>query len=65
MIIHRKKKYQIIGTPKSIGQTKIVGDLILEKHIDKICVEGQNVAVVLGRRSFSAVLYSFQQMLMR
>jgi hypothetical protein len=40
MIIHRKKKYQIIGTPKSIGQAKIVGDLIENISI-KPCAKGK------------------------
>ena len=55
----KEKNIQIIGTPKSIGQAKIVGDLI-EKHIDKNNGEGlKKVAVVLGEESLLLpVLYS-------
>lgn len=55
----KEKKIEIIGTPKSIGQAKIVGDLI-EKHIDKTNGEGlKKVAVVLGEESLLIpILYS-------
>ena len=55
----KEKKIKIIGTPKSIGQAKIVGDLI-EKHIDKTNGEGlKKVAVVLGEESLlMPMLYS-------
>ena len=53
------KNIQIIGTPKSIGQAKIVGKII-EQHQEKNGnVSLQNVAVVLGEESLLLpVLYS-------
>lgn len=55
----QEKNIEIIGTPKSIGQAKIVGDLI-EKHIDTNAGEGlKKVAVVLGEESLLVpLLYS-------
>ena len=55
----KEKNIQIIGTPKSIGQAKIVGDLI-EKHIDNTnCERLKNVAIVLGEESLLIpILYS-------
>jgi hypothetical protein len=53
------KNIQIIGTPKSIGQAKIVGKII-EKHQENQPNNNlQNVAVVLGEESLLLpVLYS-------
>jgi hypothetical protein len=45
-----EKNIQVIGTPKSIGQAKIVGDII-EKHSKDHNGQFQNVAVVLGEES--------------
>ena len=55
----QEKNIEIIGTPKSIGQAKIVGDLI-EKHTAQNATEGlKKVAVVLGEESLLVpVLYS-------
>lgn len=55
----QEKKIEIIGTPKSIGQAKIVGDLI-EKHINSgTSNELKKVAIVLGEESLLVpVLYS-------
>lgn len=55
----KEKNIEIIGTPKSIGQAKIVGDLI-EKHIDTNAGTGlKKVAVVLGEESLLVpLLYS-------
>lgn len=55
----KEKNIEIIGTPKSIGQAKIVGDLI-EKHIDTNAGVGlKKVAVVLGEESLLVpLLYS-------
>ena len=53
-----EKNIHVIGTPKSIGQAKIVGDII-EKHSDATNGQLQNVAVVLGEESLLLpVLYS-------
>ncbi len=53
-----EKNIQVIGTPKSIGQAKIVGDII-EKHSKDHNGQFQNVAVVLGEESLLLpVLYS-------
>jgi len=46
----QEKNIQIIGTPKSIGQAKIVGDLI-QKHIENTNDGLKKVAVVLGEES--------------
>lgn len=53
------KNIQIIGTPKSIGQAKIVGKII-EQHQEENSIGNlQNVAVVLGEESLLLpVLYS-------
>ena len=54
----QEKNIQVIGTPKSIGQAKIVGDII-EKHSNDNNGQLQNVAVVLGEESLLLpVLYS-------
>ena len=55
----QEKNIQIIGTPKSIGQAKIVGDLI-EKHIaSNSNNELKKVAVVLGEETLLVpILYS-------
>ena len=54
----QEKNIEIIGTPKSIGQAKIVGDLI-EKNINSNNNELKKVAVVLGEESLLVpVLYS-------
>ncbi|MBC7524183.1 MAG: PD-(D/E)XK nuclease family protein [Flavobacterium sp.] len=55
----QEKNIQIIGTPKSIGQAKIVGDLVA-KHINKNnSKELKKVAIVLGEESLLIpVLYS-------
>ncbi len=53
------KDIQIIGTPKSIGQAKIVGDLIAKISARNNSNELKNVAVVLGEESLLIpVLYS-------
>lgn len=52
------KNIQVIGTPKSIGQAKIVGEII-EKHSEQNEAKLQNVAVVLGEESLLVpMLYS-------
>jgi hypothetical protein len=54
----QEKNIQVIGTPKSIGQAKIVGDII-EKHSNTNNGQLQNVAVVLGEESLLLpILYS-------
>ena len=54
----QEKNIKVIGTPKSIGQAKIVGDII-EKHSNDTNGELQNVAVVLGEESLLLpILYS-------
>ncbi|WP_395045188.1 PD-(D/E)XK nuclease family protein [Flavobacterium sp.] len=54
----QEKNIQVIGTPKSIGQAKIVGQII-EKHSNLNQSKLQNVAVVLGEESLLIpVLYS-------
>ena len=54
----QEKNIQVIGTPKSIGQAKIVGDII-EKHSNDNNGQLQNVAVVLGEESMLLpILYS-------
>jgi hypothetical protein len=56
----QEKNIQVIGTPKSIGQAKIVGDII-EKHSNDTNGQLQNVAVVLGEESLLLpILYSLQ-----
>lgn len=53
-----EKNIQVIGTPKSIGQAKIVGDII-DKHSKDNDGQLQNVAVVLGEESLLLpILYS-------
>lgn len=42
----QEKSIRIIGTPKSIGQAKIVGEIVREKALEKKSL--QDVAVVLG-----------------
>ncbi|GEC78442.1 PD-(D/E)XK nuclease family protein [Flavobacterium aquatile] len=54
----QEKNIQVIGTPKAIGQAKIVGEIIEKQSIQN---EGklQNVAVVLGEESLLVpILYS-------
>lgn len=54
----QEKNIQVIGTPKAIGQAKIVGEIIIKQSIQN---EGklQNVAVVLGEESLLVpILYS-------
>ncbi|MES2748483.1 MAG: PD-(D/E)XK nuclease family protein [Bacteroidota bacterium] len=46
----QEKNIQIIGTPKAIGQAKIVGDIV-KKHSDLNNTNLQNTAVVLGEES--------------
>ncbi len=54
----QEKNIQVIGTPKSIGQAKIVGSLI-EKHSYELEGKLQNVAVVLGEENLLLpILYS-------
>jgi hypothetical protein len=54
----QEKNIQVIGTPKSIGQAKIVGDII-EKYSNDNNGQLQNVAVVLGEESLLLpILYS-------
>ncbi len=54
----QEKNIQVIGTPKSIGQAKIVGDIV-EKHANDNNGQLQNVAVVLGEESLLLpILYS-------
>ena len=54
----QEKNIFVIGTPKSIGQAKIVGDII-EKHSNENKGALQNVAVVLGEESLLLpILYS-------
>ncbi len=54
----QEKNIYVIGTPKSIGQAKIVGDLI-ETFSNQNNGQLQNVAVVLGEESLLLpVLYS-------
>jgi len=54
----QEKNIQVIGTPKAIGQAKIVGEII-EKHSNENQGKLQNVAVVLGEESLLVpVLYS-------
>ena len=53
----QEKNIEIIGTPKSIGQAKIVGDLIEKHNNDSETLK--KVAVVLGEESLLVpVLYS-------
>lgn len=54
----QEKDIQVVGTPKAIGQAKIVGEIIEKQSIQN---EGklQNVAVVLGEESLLVpILYS-------
>lgn len=54
----QEKNIQVIGTPKAIGQAKIVGEII-EKHSKESEGKLQNVAVVLGEESLLVpILYS-------
>jgi hypothetical protein len=54
----QEKNIQVIGTPKAIGQAKIVGEII-EKHSIENEGKLQNVAVVLGEESLLVpILYS-------
>lgn len=54
----QEKNIQVIGTPKAIGQAKIVGEII-EKHSKESEGKLQNVAVVLGEESLLLpILYS-------
>ncbi len=54
----QEKNIQVIGTPKSIGQAKIVGEII-EKHSKNNEGNLQNVAVVLGEESLLVpILYA-------
>lgn len=54
----QEKNIQVIGTPKAIGQAKIVGEII-EKYSNKNEGKLQNVAVVLGEESLLVpILYS-------
>ena len=54
----QEKNIQVIGTPKAIGQAKIVGEII-EKHSNENEGKLQNVAVVLGEESLLVpILYS-------
>jgi hypothetical protein len=54
----QEKNIQIIGTPKAIGQAKIVGEII-EKQSNENEGKLQNVAVVLGEESLLVpILYS-------
>jgi hypothetical protein len=54
------KKIQIIGTPKTVGQTKIVGNLIEE--IQKENPDLQNTAVILGDENLLLpVLYNLPE----
>jgi len=54
----QEKNIQVIGTPKSIGQAKIVGDII-EKHNKDHNGQLQNIAVVLGEESLLLpIIYS-------
>ncbi|GAB3709370.1 PD-(D/E)XK nuclease family protein [Flavobacterium koreense] len=54
----QEKNIQVIGTPKAIGQAKIVGEII-EKYSNKNESKLQNVAVVLGEESLLVpILYS-------
>ena len=55
----QSKNIQVIGTPKSIGQAKIVGQIIAQQIADQGNSELQNTAVVLGEESLLLpVLYS-------
>ena len=54
----QEKNIQIIGTPKAIGQAKIVGSII-EKHSKELNGQLQDVAVVLGEENLLLpILYS-------
>ena len=54
----QEKNIQVIGTPKAIGQAKIVGEII-EKYSNENEGKLQNVAVVLGEESLLVpILYS-------
>ena len=54
----QEKNIQVIATPKSIGQAKIVGDII-QKHSNANNRQLQNVAIVLGEESLLLpILYS-------
>lgn len=54
----QEKNIQVIGTPKAIGQAKIVGEII-EKQSNENEGKLQNVAVVLGEESLLVpILYS-------
>jgi hypothetical protein len=54
----QEKSIQVIGTPKAIGQAKIVGEII-EKQSNENEGKLQNVAVVLGEESLLVpILYS-------
>lgn len=54
----QEKNIQVIGTPKAIGQAKVVGEII-EKHSNENEGKLQNVAVVLGEESLLVpILYS-------
>lgn len=46
----QEKNIQVIGTPKAIGQAKIVGDIV-RKHCEANQGQLQNTAVVLGEES--------------
>jgi hypothetical protein len=54
----QEKNINVIGTPKSIGQAKIVGDIV-EKHSNENNGELQNIAIVLGEESLLLpIIYS-------
>ncbi|WP_338408882.1 PD-(D/E)XK nuclease family protein [uncultured Flavobacterium sp.] len=56
----QEKNIQIIGTPKTVGQTKIVGNLIEEIQLTNINL--QNTAVVLGDENLLLpVLYNLPE----
>lgn len=56
----QEKNIQIIGTPKTVGQTKIVGDLIEELQVNNPNL--QNTAVVLGDENLLLpVLYNLPE----
>ena len=44
----KEKNIQIIGTPKTVGQAKIVGNLIEKAQADNSNVNLTNIAIVLG-----------------
>ncbi len=58
----QEKTINIIGTPKSIGQAKIVGDIIAKQIEEQGNTGLQNTAVVLGEESLLVpVLYSLPE----